>query len=81
MGQAGLSLKAACTHTSPGWQEMPPGENQEPSRRWVARRCGGGGMVPPSVHQLSTLLGGFLDKGDGLVSLNPQGPAADNFVA
>ena len=80
MGQAGLSLKAAHAHTSPGWQGMPPGENQKPSRRWVARRAGGGGMLPPSVHQLSTLLGDFLDEGDGLVSLNPQGTAADNFV-
>lgn len=37
----------------------------------MARRGGGRGKVPPSIHQLSTILGGFLEEEDGLVSPNP----------
>lgn len=42
---------------------------------------GGSGKVPPSIHQLNTIPGDFLEEGDGLVSPNPRGTMADNFVA
>lgn len=71
MGQAGPSLGAL--PTSPAWQYLPPRESQKPSSRWVSIEDGGSGKVPPSIHQLNTILGDFLEEGDGLVSPNPQG--------
>lgn len=66
--------------SSPGWQQMPSGENQsQVGDEWPGGR---GGREKVTLYSpLEHNPGRPSRAGVGLVSLHPQGTMADSFVA